>query len=494
MKFQVPPARLAALERALGGTRQRLRAGYVDTPDRALARAGLALRVRREGRQWVQTLKGPAVDGMARLEHNVRLPGPAATVPLADPILHANTPAGEQLAAALAQAADPTLIVHYRTDIWRRTRELRARAGRVELAMDVGVIEAGARQLPVCEFEIELLSGSPEAVLATARRWVRSHGLWLDTRSKAERGDRLSRGETLAPARTAAALAPSGEPTLAQAWRAALQECFAHISANANQVAAGDYAAEHLHQLRVALRRLRSLQRFMADPAAPLPAWSEGASALFRRLGAARDRDAIAAVLLPRLQAALAPFVLPAGEGSPGLQWPAGQGAMETPQQALRDVASQMLLLDLLQALQPPSADEPGAALALREWAGRRLQRWQRSVQADIARFATLDDASRHRLRKRVKRLRYAAEWVAPLYPQRAAKRYLAALREAQDVLGEINDLSVALAAFRDQAANDGAALFACGWLAAQREGLLAAAPRRLKALRKAQPFWKAKG
>ena len=61
LKFQIPPRQAAAVARAVAtqtARRIRLVAAYADTADRRLAAAGLALRLRREGRQWVQTLKG----------------------------------------------------------------------------------------------------------------------------------------------------------------------------------------------------------------------------------------------------------------------------------------------------------------------------------------------------------------------------------------------------------------------------------------------------
>ena len=55
--------------------------------------------MRKEGRRWVQTLKG-AGDGIwQRLEHEVPLRVAAGVVPLADPALHDGTPAGEALRA-----------------------------------------------------------------------------------------------------------------------------------------------------------------------------------------------------------------------------------------------------------------------------------------------------------------------------------------------------------------------------------------------------------
>ena len=59
LKFQVPPARREALQRAIAtatARTTRLQAVYADTADHRLAANGLALRLRKEGRVWVQTL------------------------------------------------------------------------------------------------------------------------------------------------------------------------------------------------------------------------------------------------------------------------------------------------------------------------------------------------------------------------------------------------------------------------------------------------------
>lgn len=112
LKFQVPPEHRAALLQAVAtasATTTRLQAVYADTADQRLAAAGLALRLRKEGRRWVQTLKGRA-DGpgglMQRLEHEVPLPGFAGGAePALDPSRHAGTPVGERLLALLADGA-----------------------------------------------------------------------------------------------------------------------------------------------------------------------------------------------------------------------------------------------------------------------------------------------------------------------------------------------------------------------------------------------------
>jgi len=488
LKFQVPAAQRAALDRAVAGRtpqrRVRLQAAYYDTAQRALARAQMALRVRREGRMWVQTLKGATTDGMTRLEHDVPL-GAGAAVPQADPALHAATPVGDRLQAAMGGSGDEALGVLYRTDILRRTRVQRTSLGSVELAFDTGWITAGESKLAVLELEIELLGGSPQAVILAARRWLPRFGLWLDTRSKAERGDMLARGESIAPPREArrVQLQPAMSP--AQALRVVLGSCADQIVANASQIASGEHADEHVHQLRVGLRRLRSALRFFAGT--PVDAALEpAAAALFRRLGTARDQVVIEAGFTADLQAAL-----DAAGVSGSVPRAAAAGDEAAPAIVLRDPDSQALLLDLLTATHAQDVPAPVAESPLRDQLAARLNRWHRRAAEGAKHYRALDDAGRHRLRKQVKRLRYALEFSAALFRPGDVRRYLAALRAAQERLGEINDVVMAMDAFRRARDTDPRAWFALGWLASRRDVLIAQALPDLKAFANAKRFWK---
>lgn len=519
IKFQVPAAQRAAVDAAVAGrarpARLRLQAAYHDTAERTLATAGLALRLRREGRQWVQTLKGATDDSMTRLEHNVPR-GRAAVMPPIAPQLHAGTPVGEALLALLAGRNAPALAVVYRTDILRRARGLRTPQGRVELAFDAGSIHAGDRKTGVRELEIELLGGSPLAVLDTARRWLARFGLWLDVRSKAERGDLLARGVSIAPPRLASAVRLTPQMTAAQAWQAVLRSCTDQITANASQIASGEHGDEHVHQLRVGLRRLRSALRLF-DGLGAEQALAEPAAVLFRRLGSARDQVVIEGEFAAGLLAAMrtAGVAGDAPVATPG-------AADAAPAEVLRERASQTLLLDLLAACHVPGADERESesehegegegsavadpsvtvhdpklepAMALRERLAQRLNRWHREVVADTKRFADLDDTGRHRLRKRAKRLRYAAEFCAALFERRALRRYLRRLRALQERLGALGDVVMAMQAFapdRDQDRDgDPRAMFALGWLAGRREQLIAQAAPQLRAFGKVERYWK---
>ncbi len=302
LKFQVPPARRDAVLRAVATrTAQRvsLRARYFDTAQRDLARARLALRVRKEGRRWVQTLKGAGDGVWQRLEHEVVLSVPPGTEPVADPALHDGTPAGDALRQALA-AGDGELLGIYGTEVTRTLRLLRSPGCLVELAFDEGALVAQDRRWPLCELELELKGGDAAAMAALAARWVTRFGLTLDTRTKAERGARLARGVRLGDPVKAQSLALPAAVDCAVALRAMVGNCLVQILGNASELAhESDTPPEHLHQLRVGLRRLRSVLRELGDASPQArPEWSHALAQVVRpaRLGARSRRAGADAV------------------------------------------------------------------------------------------------------------------------------------------------------------------------------------------------------
>lgn len=536
LKFQVAPAQRAAVAAAVGtrtAQATHLQAIYFDTPERHLAKAGIALRLRKEGRRWVQTFKSAGSDAMTRVEHNVML---AAGKPAElDLRRHDGTPAAALLDEALptvdaddvAAISRRGLAERFRTDIRRVHRVLRARGGTVELAFDSGRIVGGGTWLPVCELEIELLRGDPAAVIDVARRWVRRYGLWLDVRSKAERGDRLARGKTTSSPKRADDSPLTRGMSLADAWRSATRDCLAQALPNASEIAAGSHTEEHVHQLRVALRRLRSLMRFLDHDGLGLDADAAAEVAkLFAALGAARDRDALAAGLLPELRKAGAPLVtlppatdaiapqallaapeasllwlalLAAGSAPVAPALPVSAALASAPWKLGADTASTASLsADATTASvgdESPSVEEPTELieppLKLKDFAARRLKRWHRRMTSRADTFADLGDDERHSLRKLAKRLRYAAEFVAPLFPRKRVERYLKRLRALQEQLGHYNDLHVAELAYRQLVGTDGRAWFALGWLASRREVVLKDCAAALQRYARVEPFWR---
>ncbi len=130
LKLRVPAAAVQPVRNAVdtaAARTQRLQARYFDTPDRRLAAAGIALRLRKEGTQWVQTLKSRGDGLMARGEHEVAV-GRARVAPALDPTRHAGTAAGAALLRALGD--DPTALVEtFATDIRRTRRSVRMATG-----------------------------------------------------------------------------------------------------------------------------------------------------------------------------------------------------------------------------------------------------------------------------------------------------------------------------------------------------------------------------
>jgi inorganic triphosphatase YgiF len=266
LKFQIPLEVRGLVRRAVATHRARLtpmQAVYVDTADRRLATAGLALRLRREGPRWVQTLKGRGDGLMERLEHEILLRDTGPAVPALDPARHAGTPVGDRLLALLADGAPVEAV--YTTNIQRMHRVLRVGAARIELAHDRGVITAAGRSLPVDELEFELLAGMPTVLAQMAARWVQRFGLWWDVRTKSERGHRLAAGLTQRPA-------VHNEHALLQAL------------ANGAELAEGLGGDEHAGAWRAALSQL-GLSRWVASDTADTA--DAGAAARSRRLNLA---------------------------------------------------------------------------------------------------------------------------------------------------------------------------------------------------------------
>ena len=506
-KFCIPPERLPAVEAALRQVavkRTRLQARYFDTADHALAAQGIVLRLRKEGRRWVQTAKAAGQGVLARLEHNMDL-GPAqrsAGEPRPDAQRHAGTPVGERLAQVLAASGQP-LRPTYGTDIWRLTRTVRAHGCTAELALDRGRIHAQAedgapaRDTPVRELELELLDGPVQGLAALAREWAEAHGLWFSTVSKAEAGLRLLHGQTQVPAVKARApywpadALPDGPALL----RAVVAACLAQMLPNASEIAAGSEDGEQVHQLRIGIRRLRTALRELGPlmPDSAVTAWEPALATAFRALGLHRDGEAVMGEVQGRLLAAGGPPV----DAPPSIpETPAPADVVRTPGfQAVLIAAIGFSAEEAGAGESGPDAQAPAHAEAEAAWAHvrARLDRLHRQARRAGKRFGRLSADERHRVRKRLKRLRYLAEFVAPLFGARRSARYLEALRPVQDALGAYNDQWLALDIYRQWTAHDPRAWFGVGWLVADEAARLRACEEALTALRQARPFWRDK-
>lgn len=481
LKFHVDDAAFAGVERAVLRAkvrRGRLQAIYFDTAGRALAKAHVALRLRKEGRLWVQTAKARGKGPVARLEHNVALGvhEPAAV----DPALHAGSAVHEPLQRALAEAHEPLAEI-FRTDVRRTTRVVRAAGAEIEIALDRGSVKAAGRTAPISEIEFELLHGRETVLIELARRWREQHGLWLDSVSKAERGHRLAQGRAFGEPATAQPMSFEAEADGGALLAAVVAGCVEQALDNASDIAAGSTDDEHVHQMRVGLRRLRTALRELSPLAAGVdPAWQPALAQAFRALGQHRDRAAMAPALQQRMQA----------DGAPALAWPGELPPPHTPATVVRGGALQDTLLAVLAFVHAPAQEALGPA-RVRSVIRKRLAALHRKAVAGGRRFAQLPPAEQHRVRKQLKRLRYLAELVRPLFAARQVDAFVRHLKPAQDALGEYQDLVVAQALWRERALHEPAALFGVGWLAARRPPLAGACQAVCeKDLSKVKRFW----
>jgi inorganic triphosphatase YgiF len=520
-KFCIPAGRLKAVEAALKrGTvvRTRLQARYFDTADQRLAADGMVLRLRKEGRRWVQTVKATGDNALHRLEHNVDL-GTAGAVPQIDPQRHQGTPVGDRLSKLLADGGGAPLVERQSTDIVRLTRDVRVTGpggAVVEMALDVGKVVAHAgtpqqRESPVCELELELKRGDVQGLVSLARRWSQQHGLWFSTVSKAERGARLlAAQETVAAVKAEVPRFATQHPDGRALQQAVVASCLAQMLPNASEIAAGSTDEEQIHQLRIGIRRLRTALRELAG-LGPLDVaeWEPPLVDAFRALGALRDREQVVKLAQPRLREAGAPDFDPlAGDDDTAAPAPSPGDIVRAP--AFQNVLVSLIGLTAAQpaeaapaitttaedgaAAAPPAPAPVNSAHAVRRLLRERLQRLHKQVLRDGERFESLDTESQHRVRKRLKRLRYLAEFVAPLFEKEeggAAGRYLKALRPAQDALGEFNDEAVALALYREATERDARAWFAVGWFTARHAAGAKACRRALGKIEGASRFWK---
>jgi inorganic triphosphatase YgiF len=481
LKLHVPPARADAVKAAVKGRstarRTRLQAGYVDTPDHALAAAGMGWRVRREGRRWVQTLKaqlpgGP--DGLHREEHNV--PVVSKERPVADAALHDGTPVGERLRDVLRGLDEPP-SERFHTDVWRTTRTTRAPGGQVELAFDEGVVASADRSLAICELEIELVSGHPRAVIAAARQWAPRHGLWLDLTTKAQRGVMLSRGDAELAVVKGVTASLHREMSVDAAVREMVRACTVQVLANASAVASGLGGHEHIHQTRVGIRKLRTvLGQFGSYTPAVDPSWSGDLADVFKVLGASRDRDVVLAGLLGELEAA----------GAPALSLPPIAGT--DPADVLRGVDFTTLMLDLLDYAHGEPLDDD---LDLRKVVAHRLTALRKKSLKYADDFDELAVDDQHDVRKQLKRLRYVSELTSSLFKAKKVAAFVATLEPAQDALGRLNDLVVATEVFRELTVAEPEAWFAVGWLSTEVPEAAAHCVPPLRRAKKATPHWK---
>jgi inorganic triphosphatase YgiF len=441
--------RSRALTRLKGGkaSAKNLRSIYFDTEDFALMENGLALRVREVGAKRIQTLKtrsdgkGPASD---RGEWEAALASDGDGLDLNR--LPANLRSRIRKAARGGDIS-PRLV----SDIRRTARLVRTDdGGEIEFAIDRGTIRANGLEIPISELELELKRGEPADLYRLALTLADIVPLRVGMRSKAERGRALAKGERPKATRAEAVSIPR-DARVEEAYALILRHCLAHLLNN--EAAAFEGASsEGLHQMRVALRRLRSafvafsgLTRSDAvDDMAREAKW------LTRAIGQARDYDVFLAEII-------APVIAEDPDDKPLLAlravaekaraeaWAAARAAMRSTRMT-RFVLQLALYLDERGWRDGESRekDAGGFRAPVAEFAAEALDKRLKKVTKLARDIDALEISDRHELRKRLKKLRYTLSFFAGLYPRAETKAYLHRLTGLQDVFGALNDLEMA--------------------------------------------------
>jgi inorganic triphosphatase YgiF len=459
-------------------------AHYFDTPGDSLGSQHMSLRLRKEGRRWFQTLKAQRSSrGVDRFEHNVALRVPPRKMPVLDIARHDGTEAGARLREVLGGATAEALVERYTTEVTRLACQLPMSGSAVEAALDTGILRSGERQVPICELELEHRSGDIAPLFALAQLWRRHGGLWLDSRSKAMRGATLAKGLVHGTPVKARAPALERDMDASHLLRTVMLSTLEQVLGNASELAAGSSDEEHVHQLRIGVRRLRTVLRELAPLSEGfMSGWEPALSNAFAQLGAIRDDHAVAAAVRPLLERA----------GAPKLGWRSANTA-DDPGAIVRADSFQDTLLDLLRwALSEPAWATPKhVPHEARRCLVERLSRLHRQVTRGGEAFEQLPEAEQHQVRKRLKRLRYLAELVCTMWAHKATQRYLRRLSLAQDALGHHNDVTVAAAKFLADAQQDPLSLFAAGYLKAHEAVTARQAHVSLAHVTRARCFWK---
>jgi triphosphatase len=508
LRFSVQPDDLARLKNALppGFTAgppatRRLTTVYYDTGDFDLAKAGLSLRVRKTGRKYVQTVKNENSGALASVRAEFE-----SMLSSSKPDLRVVSDAG---ARAQLQAIAKSAAVHpiVQTEIHRTTRALTSRAGEeIELALDKGEIRTlvnGRAVLAVSEIELELKTGSPLTLYKAARQLCEAAPLSIRTESKMERGLRALEGRDAGAHKAGRAELPPG-CVAEEAFRATLSHCLAHLARNTGAIAeARD--PDGIHQIRVGLRRLRAALSAFGDAfrVAALEDLRQRAKTLADMFGETRELDVFALQLLAPIEAAgnrpgLAQLRLALDEIR-GESW-------DRAAELVRSDEFTGFVLDLAIAIEgrvwreAATSEEFEAFLRpARSLAAESLERLLKTTIKRGKRLSELDTEQRHRLRIQVKRLRYAAEFFAPLFPPKAVKPFLRRLSKLQDQFGVLNDAATAdriLRRINEHGAGGGAeraeaAAFVEGWHQSQIAPTWKAAKKRWKRFVKVEPFWR---
>lgn len=453
---------------------QHLHNVYYDTEGQILRQKRVALRVRRMGSdsrpQWLQTLKISGRNDSAlsrRGEWEVELPRAELDLHLLGATPWSDMDPDGDLFRVLA----PCFVTDFDRTSWMiHQRD----GGMIEVSLDIGQVIVGDLKAPICELELELKVGEPDALFKLALKIARTLSVLPLNTSKSERGYTLAQNTLNAPVR---ARPPSldADGSLAAVAQQVLREMFYQFTANLHILRTSE-DPEVVHQTRVGWRRFKSGLRLFRkvlplDAAVSLQALQS----LLVGLGALRNLDVARVETLPPLAKAYT------GD-TPWRQnhWQAMEVALtlaaDRQRTSVRDVMADprlgRTLLAITQWLEVPStatsSHQAGAKpqKAPSQWAKHQIIRLHDRSKHALS--DSSDPISQHRARILAKRLRYSIEALQPLLPKPRVQRWLQQAKDLQTAIGKQRDRHQALEIVSHLQVDSGLCEFLRGVVAAE--------------------------
>jgi inorganic triphosphatase YgiF len=462
LKLRVAPEDIAALRNhphfadALHDpTHETLDSVYFDSDDRFLRDHGLTLRVRHIGDKRVQTIKttNKGSDWFERLEWEQAIEGDQPDL---------TRVMDTALGPILTDDVRNTLKPVFETRIERTAYHLNGNDNDIVMAVDEGQIVATDSSCPVSEIELELKHGNPAELFKIARAISDIVPAQLDVKSKSERGYDLIEKTPVAAEKACNPELSAGMST-GRAFTMIGRACLRQLVANEPATIRRD--AEALHQMRVALRRLRATISLFSDVVSDdrIDTIKTELRWLAREFGPARDLDTLLIEVLKPLRKQHA--------NEPGLVSISKMFARERlkgyrrAQEAVQSARFRTLVLDTAEWVEagPWCMSEDPLMRARREMpiemhAAEQLSRRRKRIRRRGAKIGDLSPEQLHRLRIQVKKARYAAEFFSSVYQgKKATKRcekVLSSLMQLQNCLGGFNDIMTRKALFAEIVAN----------------------------------------
>jgi inorganic triphosphatase YgiF len=328
----------------------------------------------------------------------------------------------------------------FKTSVHRTTRPIHIGSSEIELAVDRGNLLAKQRSEPIAEFELELKKGRIADIFHLAKTLERRTGAELDLRSKSERGFQLANGKKQ--------LAIHAEPiqltkkmTASEAFNIIAYSTLRHFTANADGIRELD--AEAIHQMRVGLRRLRAAISLFGDilPGASTAKIKAELKWLTNQLAQAREIDVFVKEKIRPLRRAAEPKRgIRAIEGEFSTQ---RKRAFRDARDVLATARYRKLLIEVLEWLETCRRGTEATEKSVGSFVSGLMRRRIRNATKAGQQLKDLSALDRHKLRIKIKKIRYGLDFFRSLYPQKAQKeigRLSNRLKKIQDALGALND------------------------------------------------------